>query len=95
MTAGLAKEADDTLQLRIEAGSRPRPTLRLRERTKLRPAGVSGIFRESRQGRDLVLPRFTDMDPRFDWPLAATPALPGTTSRTRDRRITLRRSISI
>ncbi len=66
VTAGVAKEADDTIQLIIEAV--------VSSATDASTAGVgrivatcaSGIFLLTRHGRDVILPRFTEMNVVFD-----------------------------
>lgn len=73
VTAGIAKEADDTIQLIIEAV--------VSSATDASTAGVgrivatcaSGLFLLTRHGRDVVLPRFTEMNIVFDRSLS----LPG------------------
>jgi hypothetical protein len=70
VTAGIAKEADDTIQLIIEAI--------VSSATDASTAGVgrivatcaSGLFLLTRHGRDVVLPRFTEMNIVFDRPLS-------------------------
>ena len=74
VTAGVAKVGDDTLQLIIE--------LIVSTATDASTAGVgriaagcaSAIYLATRHGRDVVLPRFTEMDISLDRPLSLDPA---------------------
>ncbi len=74
VTAGVAKVSDDTLQLIIE--------LIVSTATDASTAGVgriaagcaSAIYLATRHGRDVVLPRFTEMDVSLDRPLSLDPA---------------------
>jgi hypothetical protein len=70
VTAGLAKEADDTLQLIIEAVVSTATDVSTAGVGRIVAAGVSGIYMVSRKGRDVVLPRFTEMDITLDRPLS-------------------------
>ena len=72
VTAGLAKEADDTLQLIIEAIVSTATDVSTAGSGRIAAACVSGIFMVSRHGRDVVLPRFTEMDITLDRPLSVT-----------------------
>ena len=70
VTAGVAKVSDDTLQLIIE--------LIVSTATDTSTAGVgrivasvaSGIYMVTRHGRDVVIPRFTEMAISFDRPVS-------------------------
>ena len=72
VTAGLAKEADDTLQLIIEAFVSTATDASTAGVGRIAATVVSGIYAVSRKGRDVVLPRFTEMNIALDRPLAVT-----------------------
>jgi hypothetical protein len=74
MTAGLAKVSDDTLQLIIEAIVSTATDVSTAGSGRIAAGIVSGIFMVSRHGRDVVLPRFTEMSISLDRPLSITPA---------------------
>lgn len=69
VTAGLAKEADDTLQLIIEAFVSTATDASTAGVGRIVASCVSGIYMVSRRGRDVILPRFTEMDIAFDRPV--------------------------
>jgi hypothetical protein len=72
VTAGLAKEADDTMQLIIEAIVSSATDASTAGTARIVSSCISGIFMVSRHGRDVVLPRFTEMDISLDRPLSVT-----------------------
>jgi hypothetical protein len=72
VTAGLAKEADDTLQLIIEAFVSTATDASTAGVGRIAASVVSGIYIVSRKGRDVVVPRFTEMDIALDRPLSVT-----------------------
>jgi hypothetical protein len=72
VTAGLAKEADDTLQLIVEALVSSATDVSTAGAGRIVSTCVSGIFMVTRHGRDVVLPRFTEMDIAFDRPVSVT-----------------------
>ncbi len=72
VTAGLAKEADDTTQLIIEAIVSSATDASTAGAARIVSTCVSGIFMVSRRGRDVVLPRFTEMNITLDRPLSIT-----------------------
>jgi hypothetical protein len=72
VTAGLAKEADDTTQLIIEAIVSTATDASTAGTARIVSSCVSGIFMVSRHGRDVVLPRFTEMNIAFDRPVSVT-----------------------
>jgi hypothetical protein len=74
VTAGLAKEADDTLQLIIEAFVSTATDASTAGVGRIAATVVSGIYIVSRKGRDVVLPRFSEMSIALDRPLSATKA---------------------
>jgi hypothetical protein len=72
VTAGLAKEADDTLQIIIEAIVSTATDASTAGVGRIAAAAVSGIYIVSRKGRDVVIPRFTEMQISLDRPLSVT-----------------------
>jgi hypothetical protein len=76
VTAGIAKEADDTLQLIIEAIVSTATDASTAGVGRIAATVASGIYMVSRKGRDVVLPRFTEMEIALDRPLSVRPAQP-------------------
>jgi hypothetical protein len=74
VAAGLAKEADDTTQLIIEAIVSTATDASTAGVARIVSTCVSGVFMVSRRGRDVVLPRFTEMNIALDRPLSVTGA---------------------
>ena len=74
VTAGLAKVADDTTQLIIEALVETATDASTAGSAKIAAACVSGVFMLTRHGRDVVIPQFTEMNVMFDRPVSLTPA---------------------
>jgi len=72
VTAGLAKEVDDTTQLVIEAIISTATDASTAGTARIVSSCISGIFMVSRHGRDVVLPRFTEMNIALDRPLSVT-----------------------
>ncbi len=72
VTAGLAKEVDDTTQLIIEAIVSTATDASTAGVSRIVSSCISGIYMVSRHGRDVVLPRFTEMDIALDRPLSVT-----------------------
>jgi len=70
VTAGIAKEADDATQLLVEALVSTATDASTAGTAKIVAACVSGVFMLTRHGRDVVLPRFTEMDIMFDRPVS-------------------------
>jgi hypothetical protein len=60
-TAGIAKEIDDTTQLVFEALISTATDASTAGTARLVATGVSGLFMITRRGRDVVLPKFTEM----------------------------------
>ena len=73
VTAGIAKEADDTLQLIIEAIVSSATDASTAGVGRIAAAGASGVFMITRHGRDVILPQFTEMDLVFDRPATIHP----------------------
>ena len=72
VTAGLAKEVDDATQLIIEALISTATDASTAGTARIVSSCISGIYMVSRHGRDVVLPRFTEMNIALDRPLAVT-----------------------
>src|SRR5271170_3082525 len=73
VTAGIAKVSDDTLQLIIEAIVSTATDASTAGSGRIAAICASGLFILTRHGRDVVLPRFTEMNISFDRPVS----LPG------------------
>jgi hypothetical protein len=67
---GLAKVSDDTLQVIIEAIISTATDVSTAGSGRIAAAAVSGVFMVTRHGRDVVIPRFTEMDISLDRPLS-------------------------
>jgi hypothetical protein len=70
VTAGIAKEADDATQLLVEALVQTATDASTAGTAKIVGACVSAVFMLTRHGRDVVLPRFTEMNITFDRPVS-------------------------
>jgi hypothetical protein len=70
VTAGVAKVADDTIQLIIEAVVSTATDASTAGTGRIVAACASGLFMLTRHGRDVVLPRFTEMNIVLDRPLS-------------------------
>ena len=68
VTAGIAKETDDGIQLLIEALVSTATDASTAGVSRIVATCTSGIFLVTRHGRDVVLPRFTEMDITFNRP---------------------------
>jgi hypothetical protein len=73
-TVGFAKVADDGIQLVIEAIVSTATDVSTAGTGRIVAACVSGVFMVTRHGRDVVIPRFTEMDISLDRPLSLSPA---------------------
>jgi len=69
VTSGIAKEADDSIQLIIEAVVSTATDASTAGVGKIVAACASGLFLLTRHGRDVVLPKFTEMNIVLDRPL--------------------------
>jgi hypothetical protein len=79
VTSGIAKVADDGTQLLVEALVSTATDASTAGTAKIVAACASGIFMITRHGRDVILPRFTEMDVLFDRPAPlGSPAPPET-----------------
>ena len=70
MTAGIAKEIDDGLQLVIEAIVSTATDVSTAGTGRIAAGCASAIYMATRHGRDVILPRFTEMDISMDRPLS-------------------------
>ena len=74
VTGGVAKETDDAAQLLIEAIVSSATDVSTAGTARIAGACVSGVFMLTRHGRDVVLPKFTEMDIMFDRPVSLSTA---------------------
>jgi len=74
VTAGLAKEADDTFQIIFEAIVSTATDASTAGTARIISSCVSGIYMATRKGRDVVLPRFTEMDISLDRAVSLNPS---------------------
>ena len=72
-SAGISKEADDALQLVIEAIVSAATDASTAGTARIVSSCVSGVYMATRHGRDVVLPRFTEMDISLDRPFSTAP----------------------
>ena len=72
VTAGLSKEVDDAAQLIVEAIVSTATDASTAGTARIVSGCISGIYMVTRHGRDVVLPRFTEMDVSLDRPLTLT-----------------------
>jgi len=82
VTGGIAKVADDGTQLLIEALVSTATDASTAGTAKIVSTCVSGMFMITRHGRDVILPRFTEMDVMFDRPVSV--GSPSPTDQPRD-----------
>ena len=73
VTAGISKEVDDGVQLLIEALVSTATDASTAGTARILSSCVSGVFMATRHGRDVVLPRFTEMDISLDRPVSLNP----------------------
>jgi hypothetical protein len=71
-SAGLGKVSDDTLQLMVEAIVSTATDVSTAGAGRIASGIVAGVVMVTRQGRDVVIPRFTEMDIALDRPLSIT-----------------------
>lgn len=69
VAGGLAKEADDGFQLVVEALVSTATDASTAGTARIVAACASGFFMVTRHGRDVVLPRFTELEVTFNRPL--------------------------
>ena len=72
VAGGMAKAADDGTQLAIEAIVSAATDASTAGTARIVSTCVSGLFMLTRHGRDVVLPKFTEMDISFDRPVVST-----------------------
>jgi len=70
MTAGIGKEVDDGVQLVVEALVSTATDASTAGTARIISSCVSGLYMDTRRGRDVILPRFTEMDISLDRPLS-------------------------
>lgn len=83
VTGGIAKVADDGTQLLIEAIVSTATDASTAGSARIAALCLSGIFMLTRHGRDVVLPKFTQMRIMFDRPVSL-PASPAAQAQTPD-----------
>jgi hypothetical protein len=76
VTGGLAKVADDTTQLIIESIISTATDASTAGTSRIVAACVSGVFMLTRHGRDVVLPKFSEIEITFNRPVVLSAALP-------------------
>ncbi len=74
VAAGIAKEADDTFQLIFEAIVSTATDASTAGTARIIASCASGIYMVTRKGRDVVVPRFTEMQISLDRQLSVTKA---------------------
>jgi hypothetical protein len=74
VAAGIAKEADDTFQLIFEAIVSTATDASTAGTARIIATCATGIYLVTRHGRDVVVPRFTEMNIALDRPLSVTKA---------------------
>jgi len=70
MTAGISKEIDDGVQLVIEAIVSTATDASTAGTARIVSSCVSGLYMATRHGRDVILPRFTEMEISLDRPVS-------------------------
>jgi hypothetical protein len=82
VSAGFSKVADDGTQLILEALISTATDVSTAGTGRIVSSCISGIFMVTRHGRDVMLPRFTEMDISLDRPVSLAPrsAAPALTS---------------
>jgi hypothetical protein len=73
MTAGISKEVDDGMQLVIEALVSTATDASTAGTARIAASCVSAAYMATRHGRDVMLPRFTEMNISLDRPLTLNP----------------------
>lgn len=75
VSAGISKEVDDGVQLVIEALVSTATDASTAGTSRIIAGAVSGVYMVTRHGRDVVLPRFTEMEISLDRPLSVGPQM--------------------
>jgi hypothetical protein len=70
VSAGISKEVDDGVQLILEAIVSTATDASTAGTSRIVASCVSGLYMVTRHGRDVVLPRFTEMDISLDRPVS-------------------------
>jgi hypothetical protein len=83
-TAGIAKVADDSTQLIIEAIVSTATDASTAGTARIVATCVSGAFMITRRGRDVVLPQYTEMDITFNRPFSFSPPRANLLTREQD-----------
>jgi hypothetical protein len=78
VTSGIRKVADDGPQLLVEALVSTATDASTAGTARIAGICASGVFMLTRHGRDVVLPRFTEMNITFDRPVSLPGAGPAT-----------------
>ena len=76
VTAGITKVTDDSFQLVAETLLSTATDASTAGSARLAAAAFSGLYLISRHGRDVILPKYTEMDMRFDQPLSVLSFVP-------------------
>lgn len=76
VTGGIAKEVDDGMQLLIEAIVSSATDVSTAGAGRIAGVCVSGLFMLTRHGRDVVLPKLTEMEIVLDRPVSLSTAQP-------------------
>ncbi len=74
VTAGISKEVDDGVQLLVEAIVSTATDASTAGTARIASTCVSALYLATRHGRDVVLPRFTEMDISLDRPVSLAAA---------------------
>lgn len=74
VTAGISKEVDDGVQLLVEAIVSSATDASTAGTARIASTCVSALYLATRHGRDVVLPRFTEMDISLDRPVSLAAA---------------------
>lgn len=84
VTAGIAKEVDDGTQLVIEALVSSATDASTAGTARIAATCASGLFMLTRHGRDVVLPKFTEMNIQFNRPATPPATKPAAAPSARD-----------
>jgi hypothetical protein len=76
VSAGISKEVDDGVQLILEAIVSTATDASTAGTSRIVASCISGLYMVTRRGRDVVLPRFTEMDISLDRPVSLNQASP-------------------
>jgi hypothetical protein len=76
VTGGIAKLTDDSFQLIAEALISTATDVSTAGSARLVAAAFSGLYLITRHGRDVIMPKYTEMNITFDQPLSLSPLEP-------------------